>query len=309
MERKLLSKVWGGRALEDTLGLELPADGSPIGESWEVYDRPEGSSPIRGSDETLGQLVRRCPEELVGHDVRLGHEGAFPLTLKFLDAREACSLQVHPSDEQAHDDIGKDECCLILRTDERANFVHGVRDGVEPETFFENWTTDAVHSMLYSFRPEPGQFVHTRPGVPHSMGPGVVAFEVQQNSDQTYRINDWGRGRETALAEARAVIRLDVNHAPPVERSTSLADGGELLLVTEHFAVRRYEIAHRVELATHGRFLMITCLSGSGRVRWSSDASLAIGRADTVLVPASHAMVALEPDGQIDFVVSCPGNR
>ena len=131
MERKLLSKVWGGRALEDTLGLELPEDGAPIGESWEVYDRPEGSSPIRGSDETLGQLVRRCPEELVGRDVRLGHKGAFPLTLKFLDAREACSLQVHPSDEQAHDDIGKDECCLILHTDERASFVHGVREGVE----------------------------------------------------------------------------------------------------------------------------------------------------------------------------------
>ena len=64
---------------------------------------------------------------------------------------------------------------------------------------------------------------------------------------------------------------------------------------------------YRTDLAH--RFLMITCLSGGGRVRWSSDASLAIGRADTVLVPASHAMVALEPDGQIDFVVSCPGNR
>ena len=167
----------------------------------------------------------------------------------------------------------------------------------------------SIESAVRRLEVQPGDFVSIPAGTIHAIGPGISLLEVQQNSDQTYRINDWGRGRETALTEAREVIRLDVNHAPPVERSTSLADGGELLLVTEHFAVRRYQVAHRVELATHGRFLMITCLRGAGSVRWSSDASLPIGRADTVLVPASNAMVAVEPEGEIDVVVSCPGNH
>jgi len=316
LERRLLPKVWGGRALEDVLGIPLPAsdaaDRDPIGESWELFDRPEGASKLRGMETTLADVMRTDAEALVGRGVSLGHGGSFPLLLKFLDARSGLSLQVHPSDRDAKGDLGKDECCLILHAGEDARIVHGVKPGVDRDEFLDKWQTPAVESMLYSFRPEVGDLVHIPPGTPHGIGPGVVAFEVQQNSDQTYRFYDWGRGRETHADSARDVVNLVVNDKPPVRRSTSLPDGGELLLATDHFVVRRYELAKRIELATNGRYLTLTVLNGSGRLQWVSGAnesSLALSRCDTVLVPACVSMVAVEPDGEIDLVACDPGAR
>lgn len=304
--------MWGGRALADTLGIELPDDGEAIGESWELFDRPAGSSRIRGSDETLAELTRRCPEELVGRGVRLGHDGAFPLMLKFLDAREALSLQVHPNDGQATGDRGKDECCLVLSVDEGARFVHGVRPGVSREQLLANLDTSAVEDLLYSFCPEVGQLVHTPPGTPHGMGPGVVAFEIQQNSDVTYRFYDWGRGRETHADEARDVVRLVQNDGPPVVRPTPLPDGGELLLETPYFVVRRYRSAERVRLSTNARYATLTLLRGAGRLGWGAageERSTALAQADTAIVPACVPEFSVDPDGDVDLVVCSPGAR
>lgn len=318
LERRLLPKVWGGRALQDHLGIPLPpaakagAAAEPIGEAWELYDRPDGSSKLRDCETTLADLMKSDPEAIVGRGVALGHDGSFPLMLKFLDAHDGLSLQVHPSDREAKGDLGKNECCLILHADENARIVHGVRPDVDRDEFLAKWETSEVESMLYSFAPEAGDLIHIPPGTPHGIGPGVVAFEVQENSDQTYRFYDWGRGRETHSENARDVVNMVRNERPPVKRSTSLPDGGELLLATEHFVVRRYELARRIELATYGRYLTLTVLNGRGRLQWASGAnesSLAVSKCDTVLVPACVSMVAVEPDGEIDFVACDPGTR
>ncbi|MFT4841165.1 MAG: mannose-6-phosphate isomerase [Candidatus Azotimanducaceae bacterium] len=338
LERRLLPKIWGGSALQDELGIvvdgaevfgtteqqsgqpvpigdqPLPIGDQPlaIGESWELFDRPDGSSKLRGTEMTLADLLRKDPEAIVGRGVRLGHNGTFPLLLKFLDAHQGLSLQVHPDDRQAKGDMGKNECCLILAVGDDARIVHGVVPGVDRDDFLAKWETPAVEPMLYSFAPKVGDLVHIPPGTPHSIGPGVVAFEVQQNSDQTYRFYDWGRGRATHAAEARDVVNLVANERPPIQRSTSLPDGGELLIATEHFVVRRYELARRIELATYGRYLTLTVLNGGGRLQWANGAnesSLVLKKCDTVVVPACVSMVAVEPDGAIDFVACDPGTR
>lgn len=312
LERRLLPKVWGGRALESKLGIPLPAGDEPIGEAWELFDRPDGSSRLRGSDGTLSDLVRSHPEELVGAGVPLGHGGTFPLLLKFLDAHQGLSLQVHPDDRQASGDMGKDECCLILHAADDARIVHGVKPGVTKEQLLASWQTPAVEDLLYSFRPKVGDLVHIRPGTPHGIGPGVVAFEVQENSDLTYRFYDRGRDRDLHADEASRVLEVEAHEAPPVMRSTSLADGGELLLATEHFVVRRYQLARAFELPTEAAYLTITVLGGSARVRWDERGvrgDLTVGRSDTVLVPASLARVLVEPQGDVDVVVCGPGAR
>jgi mannose-6-phosphate isomerase len=322
LERLLLPKVWGGSALQDELGIALSSGevvsepgrklGEPlaIGESWELFDRPEGSSKLRGTEMTLADLLRQDSDAVVGKGVQLGHNGAFPVMLKFLDAKQGSSLQVHPDDRQARGDMGKDECSLVLAARDDARIVHGVVPGTDRDEFFAKWETSAVEPMLYSFAPKVGDLVHVSPGTPHSIGPGLVVFEVQENSDQTYRINDWGRGRSTQVAEAREVAKLVVNDRPPVQRSTSLPDGGELLIATGHFVVRRYELARRIELATFGRYLTLTVLDGGGRLQWTNGAnesSLVLKKCDTVVVPACVSMVAVEPDGAIDFVACDPG--
>ncbi|MFK7740739.1 MAG: type I phosphomannose isomerase catalytic subunit [Planctomycetota bacterium] len=313
LERRLLPKVWGGRALATELGIPLPDGPDPYGESWELFDRPDGSSGVRGSDLTLADLIQRDPEALVGRGVRLGHNGTFPLLLKFIDAQQGLSLQVHPDDQQTRTDMGKNECCLILRSDVNGRIVHGVKPGVDRDDFLARWETEEVEQMLYSFRPEAGDLVHIPPGTPHGIGPGILCFEVQENSDVTYRFYDWGRGRETHTDDARDVVRMVVNERPPVQRTTSLSDGGELMLATEHFVVRRYETDRAIQMPTHGRYLTVTALGGAGRLSWQIDGvagELLLGRADTALVPACVEKVTVEPVGspaKLDFVACDPG--
>jgi mannose-6-phosphate isomerase len=137
-------------------------------------------------------------------------------------------------------------------------------------------------------------------------------LEVQENSDQTYRFYDWGRGRETHASEARDVVSLIAHDRPPVQRSTSLPDGGELLIVTPHFVVRRYGLEREMEFASNGRYLTLTVLGGCGRLHWkvgADEKSLVLQKCDTVVVPACVSMVRVEPDGQVDLVVCDPGTQ
>ena len=129
LERIALPKVWGGRMLAKALGIALPPD-VDVGETWELYDRPEGSSRLRGRTTTLADVMARAPEALLGRGVAPSHGGRFPLMLKFLDAREALSVQVHPDDAMAaaDDDSGKNEACVVLHAAASERFADTDRD-------------------------------------------------------------------------------------------------------------------------------------------------------------------------------------
>lgn len=314
LERKLLPKVWGGRALEQVLGMSLPA-GEAIGETWELFDRPEGSSRLRGEQTTLADLLRADGERLLGRGVAPGHGGRFPLLLKFIDAREALSVQVHPDDEQAQSegDSGKDEAWLVLHAGPGARIIRGLRPGTDAAQFRAGAHTPAVESMLWSFAPQPGDTIHVPPGTVHAIGPDVVVFEVQQNSDVTYRLYDWGRPREVHVQKALAVARTDAGGIAvadrPVAAPTLLPDGGRELLTTPHFRLRRYELQRPFTLTTEGAFATVTVLAGRGMVGWrsgDSDAPLPIVAGDTVLVPACIDSVYLSPIGRLDVAVCNP---
>ena len=320
-ERKLLPKVWGGRALEQVLGLSLPA-GEAIGETWELFDRPDGSSRLRGSERTLADLVRDDGERLLGRGVARGHDGRFPLLLKFIDARAVLSVQVHPDDEQAkcEGDSGKDEAWLVLQAGPQARVIRGLRPGVDEAQFRACAHTAAVEPLLWSFAPLAGDTIHIPPGTVHAMGPDVVVFEVQQNSDVTYRLYDWGRPREVHVEKALAVTRSDSGRVAvadrPVVEPQKLPDGGVLLLATPHFRLRRYDLQRPFTLATEGAFATLTVLAGRGVVGWRSgdtDVPLPVVAGDTVLVPACIESVYLSPIGRLDVAICNPttpaGNR
>ena len=188
LDRKLLPKVWGGRALERVVGLSLPA-GEAIGETWELFDRPEGSSTVRGTTTTVADLMRTDREALLGRGVAAGHCDRFPLLLKFIDARDALSVQVHPDDEQARaeSDSGKDEAWLVLHAGPQARMIRGFRPGVRREQFTAVAHTQAVEDLLWSFRPEVGDCIHVPPGTVHAIGPDVVVFEAMFTSTGSFR--------------------------------------------------------------------------------------------------------------------------
>ena len=313
LERKLLPKVWGGRALEDVLGLRLPL-GEAIGETWELFDRPEGSSRVRDSSSTLAEIVGEDPVRWLGSGVAAGYGGRFPVMLKFLDTREALSVQVHPDDEQARveGDGGKNEVWVVLHAGKNARIIRGLRPGVDLARFREGAHTAAVEPMLLSFTPRVGDTIHVPPGIVHSIGPNVVVFELQQNSDVTYRLYDWGRSREVQVEKALAVMRGDEGAAVdrPIVPPQTLPDGGKLLITTKHFRLRRYDLARPYTLATKGQFATVTVVGGRGILGWHSggaDKPMQLVLGDTVLVPACVNEVFVSPIGRLEVLVSSPG--
>jgi mannose-6-phosphate isomerase len=316
LDRKFLPKVWGGRTFESVLGMPLPVGGA-IGETWELYHRPDESSRLRGSDRTLADLMREMPTELLGRGVKPGRGGLFPLLLKFIDAREALSVQVHPDDVQAQadGDSGKDEAWVVLHAGPNARIIRGLRPGVERAEFEANAHTAEVEKLLWMFTPRAGDCVHLPPGTVHALGPDVVVFEVQQNSDLTYRLYDWGRPREVHVQKALAVTRIEGARSDTsvgaILVPAPLSDGGLQLVATDNYRLRRYALQQQQHvLATNHRFAAVTVVHGRGTLDWHSGEAhspLPLVAGDTVLVPAAVEHVVLSPIGRLDVLVSDPG--
>lgn len=315
-ERRLAPKVWGGRMLEQVMGVAMPT-GESIGETWELYDRPDGSSRVRGEARTLADLLREDPVAMLGARCALDAQGRFPLLLKFIDARTSLSVQVHPDDEmaRAENDRGKDEAWVVLAAGPSARICRGVRPGIDPHDFAEAASSARVEGMLWAFKPQVGDCIDVPAGTVHAIGPDVVVFEVQQNSDVTYRLYDWGRDRDVQVTKALRAARFCASSSAadrPVVVPTRLDDGGELLVANPHFRLRRYAVDGRLALPLHDRFATVTVIGGAGAVTWRDGAAsrrTSIARGDTALLPAALGEVAVEASEPATLLVCDPGER
>ena len=206
--------VWGGRRLQTVLGRSLP-DGEDIGESWEIVDLPEAVSQVDGGPADgmrLDALVRERRDELLGSTATVA--GGFPLLIKLLDAHRMLSVQVHPGEAQARSAGGrpKTEAWFILHTEPDAQLLIGLKRGVGPDDVrraLSGGDGPELPELLVSQTARPGDVHLIEAGTVHCLGAGVVLAEVQQPSDTTYRLFDWGRGRPVHVEEALASIAWD----------------------------------------------------------------------------------------------------
>jgi len=282
-------KIWGGRNLDRLFGRELPA-GRPIGESWELADLAEGVSrvsngPARGT--ALTDLTRQLGPRLLGGAPAMA-DGRFPLLLKLLDANDILSLQVHP-DAAAVEAIGGDaalktECWYILES--RDGMIYkGVLLDVSADQFHQGIETDTVDKLVKPYGVSAGDFHYLPAGTVHALGAGVVVAEVQTPSDTTYRVTDWGRGREIHVERSMQCI-----HFTEADDIAPGADG-ETLLKTEFFTVahRKARPGHAAAIPA-GRCVAVMMLETQGpvEVRHAGpiEPAVAIRAGDTVLVPA-----------------------
>jgi mannose-6-phosphate isomerase len=204
---RFVEKIWGGRKLETVLGKKLPAN-QLIGESWELYDFPpgviEGSSCWVSATVANGPLAGKTLHELlVAHgkaihgDVPLdSHTGQFPILIKFLDAKEDLSVQVHPDGAYAasHPDAHlKSECWYIFQHEPDARILKGVRDGATREQFKKAIEDGSVESLINAIPVKEGQCYYLPSGTVHALGAGILVAEVQMPSDTTYRVFDFNR--------------------------------------------------------------------------------------------------------------------
>ncbi|HEY1254221.1 MAG TPA: type I phosphomannose isomerase catalytic subunit [Terracidiphilus sp.] len=189
-------RLWGGRQLSNLLSMPLPGD-EPIGEAWLLSDREDHQSqiangPLKG--QTIGVLMEQYRDQLMG---RLASRfRRFPLLLKFLDAREMLSVQVHPSN--AHPELipsgemAKTEAWVVIEAGVGSRIYAGLKTGTTAGDLRRSLATGTIADHLVSITPKPGDSVFIPAGTVHSLGGDVVVFEIQQNSDVTFRLYDWG---------------------------------------------------------------------------------------------------------------------
>jgi mannose-6-phosphate isomerase len=288
-------KVWGGRRLESLYQRTLPT-ADPYGESWELHDTATvANGPLAGH--SIGALLREYGHGLVGpaNDPALG----FPLLAKILTAEEWLSVQVHPNDEQAleleGEPRGKTEAWYVLAAAPGATLVKAIKPGTTREVMAEAIRTHTLEPLLVYEAVGPGDVLYVSAGTIHALGPGLVIYEIQQSSDTTYRLYDWGRldlnGQPRPLHIDKGVAVSNVESVPEIKRTADntlpvvdVAQGPYFTTVLHQLNPRN---GPRITLDTHRtQFHILTCIDGSAAVS-AGETELTLNPAETALIPAS----------------------
>lgn len=304
-------RLWGGRRLANVLAAPLPAE-EPIGEAWVLSDRDDYQSqvadgPLKGS--TIHQLLEKYPEAIMG---KLSERfQRFPLLLKFLDAREMLSVQVHPSDAYPEmlpkGESGKTEAWVVLEADAESKIYAGLKPGTTANDLKQSLSSGSVANHLKSFTPKPGDSVFLPAGTVHALGGGLVVFEVQQNSDVTFRLYDWDRidaktGQPRELQVVQALYCIDYSEATvglvaPVVEVVAPALC-ERLVQSEHFSMWRLRGQSPFTVGVAHVPRVLVCLEGGGQIE-HNDATYPVGKGDVMLLPAVVGACTFRPDSSV----------
>jgi len=298
------SRIWGGQRLREVFGKDLPV-GEKIGESWEIADLPEGKStigngPLQG--QTLGDVVRQHADEIMGSKgLSRGSvsqascprfEGRqFPLLIKFLDAQDVLSVQVHPDAETCRR-MGrgdpKTECWYVIAAEPGAVIYKGLKAGVTREQFAEAVREGTTADLLAAVSVSPGECHFIPAGTAHAIGTGLLIAEVQTPSDTTYRVFDWnrvddsGKPRQLHIEEALESIHFEVTpDRLPVTTVGRLVD-------CEYFKVDK---GHRAEAGevflARGEMRVLIFTTGGGTILSKQAEPVAFGAGDCLVIPAA----------------------
>lgn len=305
-------RLWGGRHLGGLMNVPIP-DG-PIGEAWLLSDRDDHASrvvdgPLAGW--TLQDLLRAAPGQLLGE----GSDAVtrFPLLLKFLDCHEMLSVQVHPSEADGLGDA-KTEAWVVVAAGEHSLIYAGLEPGTEPDDL-RALSTATMAQRVASFTPEPGDAVFVPAGTVHCLGGDVVVFEVQQNSDVTFRLYDWDRtdpatGEPRALQVDDAVACVDWSSGPvaavvPLVESVEPARR-ERLFDCEQFGVWRLTGRLPFPVGAPGEPRVLVSIGGEADIDHDGD-SYPLRRGEVLVLPAVVGVCVVRPHGEVTVLeVSLP---
>ena len=283
-----------------------------IGESWLTGDDCRvANGPWSG--ETLGELSEKFGAELVGEAARDAKR--FPLLLKFLFPHEKLSVQVHPDDECAQrvgQPWGKTECWYVAAAEPGAQVALGLKTGV---------TCDELEQAIHDHRAEGllnwvdirrGDLIYVAGGTVHTLGPGSVLVETQQQSDTTYRLYDYGRPRELHLKEGLAAVKEVVGSGKVPRSMAATSRNGfehEELVAAPYFVVEKFNLNEPKALRTVDdsgvrSAQIIVGLQGSGTVTARGAEPVAFGTGDAVVVPAGTWNFAVRPQGGVEFIMA-----
>lgn len=300
--------------MTELLSKPLPPD-DPIGEAWILSDRDDHPSKIingklRG--QTIGQLMENSAVELLGP--LADRFKRFPLLLKFLDCQKVLSVQVHPADQLKKyipkGENGKTEAWVVLQTGNDALIYAGLKPGTNEEKLRTDLADHTVGDDLARFKPNIGEAVLIKAGTVHTLK-DVVVFEVQENSDVTYRLYDWdrvdektGKPRDLQVEEAIACIdfgKVDIKPSPPIKIDEGIDKGHALcerLLKDEHFKVWRLTSELPFMVGRPATCRILVNIEGNGEIEYK-DELYPLKKGEVMLLPASVGSCPFVPIGKV----------
>ena len=313
---RFVEKMWGGRKLQTVLGKPTPT-GKLIGESWEIYDFPPGmvdnssnwiSSEIANGSlagKSLHWAVSEFGPDLHGNAPLSGPQGQFPILIKFLDAREDLSVQVHPDHAYAsanpHAHL-KSEAWYVLQSDPGSRLLNGLLSGVGRPQFEAALRRGDVDRLINSIPAREGDCFYLPSGTVHALGAGILVAEVQTPSDTTFRVFDFnrvdpstGKLRTLHIEQALQCIDFDATNVS----DTGPDEPGAPLVTCPYFHFERFDLApNQVQPLRSGEPSVLIGLTGSAAVRCDASAEIApLARGEVVLIPSALRGPRIESPG------------
>jgi mannose-6-phosphate isomerase len=288
-----------------------------IGESWLTGDACKvANGPLRGK--SLAELSTQFGRDVVGEAAN--HPSRFPLLTKFLFPHEKLSVQVHPDDEAARragEPCGKTECWYVAHAKPGAQIALGLKPGVSRAQFEESIHQQRAEELLNWINIFPGEMIYVAGGTVHTLGPGSIIVETQQQSDTTYRLYDYGRPRELHLKEGLAVLKEKVASGKVIRPAPTLVNGTKNrwspLVASSFFVVEMFELKEPQDFRTtdeagKSSVQILIAVEGCGTVQARGAEPVTLAKGDAVVVPASIGDFHVRPQWTVEFLkAAVPG--
>lgn len=313
----LKTVVWGGEKIAPFKGIETEQHN--IGESWELSGVKGNESVVCGGPfdgKTITELIAEYREKLIGKNNYEKTGTEFPLLIKFIDARQDLSIQVHPDDALAaarhNGSKGKTEMWYVVSADEKAHLMSGLSEKITPEEYEARIADNTITDVLHDYSVHPGDVFFLPAGRIHSIGSGCFIAEIQQTSDITYRIYDFDRkgldGKPRELHTELSKDAIDYTVLPDYRTSyEEKADEENILVDCGYFTTSLYSIGKPLakDLSAIDSFLIVICTEGEGTLTDEDGNVTEIRRGETVLIPACTQKAVFTPAaGTMKFLTS-----
>jgi mannose-6-phosphate isomerase len=301
----LKEKIWGGQKLKTLLNKNSALPN--IGESWELSD-VEGDTSIVSSGSLKGlslkELLETYKHDLVGlHNYKIFHN-KFPLLIKFIDAKDDLSIQLHPNDELAakrHNSFGKTEMWYVMQADKNSNLIVGFNQKITPELYLKHLENKTLPKILNFDKVTVGDAYFIEVGRVHAIGAGVMLAEIQQTSDITYRVYDWDRkddqGNERELHNDLALDAIDFDMEDDFRVQYSKTKNTSNEMVNCPYFTTNYLCLDKTlkKENYHDSFMIYICVEGSARIVTENHSEI-INKGETVLLPAALTSFEISAD-------------
>lgn len=302
----LKEKIWGGQKLNTLLKKNLGTLPN-AGESWEISGVGGDESVVSNGflkGNTLNEILEIYMGELVGDKVFQQFGNEFPLLIKFIDANDVLSIQVHPDDKlskERHQAFGKTEMWYVMQADKDASLISGFNQQVNKEQYIEALKNDTLEALLANHKVQTGDVFFIPAGRVHAIGQGIMLAEIQQTSDVTYRIYDFNRkdkdGKTRDLHTDLAIDAIDFSYSKEARTNYSLQNNQPTEVVNcDYFKTNIIEFDKTLERDFYGydSFLIYLCVEGEFDIQYS-DQKEVVTTGETILIPADLQTISLIP--------------